>query len=86
MCLAQGPQLSNAFQAPTRGTSVLSQALRSLSDARGGAWGSGVPRGSKDYFFQHGHVAYQIDGDNEENRIQVKFSHYGQTGVHWVRS
>ena len=25
----------------------------------------GVPRGSKFYFFEHGHVAYQIDGDYE---------------------
>ena len=25
-------------------------------------------------FFKHGHVAYQIDGDEEHNRMQVKFS------------
>ena len=25
----------------------------------------GVPRGSKFYFFEHGHVAYQIDRDNQ---------------------
>ena len=24
-----------------------------------------VPKGSKFYFFEHGHVAYQINGDNE---------------------
>ena len=32
----------------------------------------GVPRGH--FFFKHGHVAYQIDGDDEQNRIQVNFS------------
>ena len=34
----------------------------------------GVPRGSKNFFFKHGHVAYQIDGDDEQNRMQVTFS------------
>ena len=34
----------------------------------------GVPRGSKFIFFKNGHVAYQIDGDDEQNRMQVKFS------------
>ena len=33
-----------------------------------------VPKGSKIYSFKHGHVAYQIDGDDEHNRMQVKFS------------
>ena len=32
----------------------------------------GVPRGSKK--IKHGHVAYQIDGDNKQNRMQVKYS------------
>ena len=31
-------------------------------------------------------MGYQIGGDNGWNRIQVKFSHYGQTGVLGVRS
>ena len=31
----------------------------------------GVPRGSKK--FKHGHVAYQIDGDDEQNKMQVNF-------------
>ena len=31
-------------------------------------------------------MAYQIDGDDEENRMQVKFSLYGQTGDLGVRS
>ena len=34
----------------------------------------GVPRGSTVFFFKHGHVAYQIYGDDEQNRMQVKFS------------
>ena len=33
----------------------------------------GVPRGSKKKF-KHGHVAKQIDGDDEQNRMQVAFS------------
>ena len=33
----------------------------------------GVPRGVN-FFFKHGHVAYQIDGDDEQNQMQVKFS------------
>ena len=43
-------------------------------------------RGSKIYFFKDGHVAYQIDGDDEYNRMHVKFSFYGQTGDLAVRS
>ena len=34
----------------------------SAGDAKGGQ-----------IFFKHGHVAYQIDGDDEQNRIQVNF-------------
>ena len=34
----------------------------------------GVPRGSDIFFFKRGHVAHQIDGDDEQNRMQVKFS------------
>ena len=41
----------------------------------------GVPREVKQFFFfKHGHVAYQIDGNDEWNKMQVKFSSYGQTG------
>ena len=38
-------------------------------------WGAGVPRGSNNcfVFFQHGHLAYHIDGDDEHNRMQVRF-------------
>ena len=35
-----------------------------------GTWGAGVPRGSKK--IEHGHVLYQIDGKNRQNRMQVK--------------
>ena len=36
----------------------------------------GVARGSKkNFFFKHGHVVYQIDGDDEQNRMQVKEFH-----------
>ena len=45
-----------------------------------------MPRGSKNDFFENGHVAYQIDGNDEQNRVQVKFSPKGQNGDHVVRS
>ena len=39
-----------------------------------------MPRGSKKiFFFKHGHVAYQIEGDDEQKRMQ-KNSSQGQTG------
>ena len=34
----------------------------------------GVPGGSSKIFFKHGHVAYQIDRDDKQNKMQVKFS------------
>ena len=34
----------------------------------------GVPKGSIFFFFKHGHVAYQIGGDDKQNRMQVTFS------------
>ena len=37
-------------------------------------WGAGGAQGVKIFFSKHGHVVYQIDGDDEQNRIQVKFS------------
>ena len=49
-----------------------------------GLWGAGVPSGSKK--FKHGYVTYQIDWDDEQNRMQVKFSSQGQTGDLGVRS
>ena len=38
-----------------------------------GLWGAGEAQGVI-FFFKHGHVVYQINGDNEQNRMQVKFS------------
>ena len=37
-------------------------------------WDLGHPGDQKKNFFKHSHVAYQIDGDDEQNRMQVKFS------------
>ena len=37
-----------------------------------GLWGAGGAQGV--YFFKHGDVAYQIDGDDEQNRMQITFS------------
>ena len=34
----------------------------------------GCPGGKKKIVFKHGHVAYQIEGDDEQNRMQIKFS------------
>ena len=41
-----------------------------------GFWGAGVPKGSKIYFFSNRVMclAYQIDMDDEQNRMQVKLS------------
>ena len=40
-----------------------------------GLRGTGGAQGCQKFFlFKHGHVAYQIDGDDEPNRMQVKFS------------
>ena len=33
----------------------------------------GCPAGQKK-IFKHGHVVYQIDGDDEQNKMQVTFS------------
>ena len=49
-----------------------------------GLWGTRVPRGV--FFSKHGHVAYQINGDDEQTRMQVIFSSWGQTGDLGVRS
>ena len=38
-----------------------------------GLWGAGGAQGVKKNFFKHGHVVYQIDGDDKQNRMQVKF-------------
>ena len=41
---------------------------------RGGTLGRWVAQVAKIYFFKHGHVTYQIDKDNEQNRMKAKFS------------
>ena len=51
-----------------------------------GLWGTEGAQGVKKNFFKHGHVAYQIDGDDKQNRVQVTFSSSGQTGDLGVRS
>ena len=38
------------------------------------------------FFSKQCHVSYQIDEDGKQNRMQVKFSSYGQTGDLWARS
>ena len=37
-------------------------------------WDFGALWVDKIYFFKHGYVVYQIDEDDEQNRMQVKFS------------
>ena len=38
-----------------------------------GLWDAGDAQGVKKFFFsKHGHVGYQIDGDDEQNRTQVQ--------------
>ena len=36
--------------------------------------GTAGAQGVKKSFFKHGHVTYQIGGDDEQNRMQVTFS------------
>ena len=38
-----------------------------------GFWGAGGAQGVKKFFFKHDHVAYHIDRDDEQNRMQVNF-------------
>ena len=33
----------------------------------------GRPGGQKLFYFKHGQLAYQMDGDDEQNRMKVKF-------------
>ena len=39
-----------------------------------GLRGTGGAQGGGNFFFKHGHVANQIDRDDEQNRMQVTFS------------
>ena len=38
-----------------------------------GLRGAGGTQGVNYFFFKHGHVVYQINGDDKQNRLQVKF-------------
>ena len=39
-----------------------------------GLLGTSGAQGVKQFFLKHGHVVYQIDGDDEQNKMQVTFS------------
>ena len=52
---------------------------------RDGTLGKLACPGGQNFFFKHGHVAYQIDEENEKNRMQVTFSFEGQIGDLGVR-
>ena len=53
---------------------------------RMGLWGTGGAQGVKKKCFEHGHVAYQINGDDKQKRMQVTFSFLGQIGDLGARS
>ena len=50
-----------------------------------GLWGTGGCPGGQIFSFEYGHVAYQIDRDDEQNRMRVQFSPLGQTDDLGVR-
>ena len=39
-----------------------------------GLWGTGGTQGVKQFLSKHVHVAYQIDGNDEPNKMRVTFS------------
>ena len=39
-----------------------------------GLWGTGGAQGVKKNIFKHGNAVYQIDRDDKQSRMQVKFS------------
>ena len=53
---------------------------------RVGTLALGRPGGQKLFYFTHGQLAYQIDGDDKQNRMKVNFLPYCQTGELGVRS
>ena len=59
--ILDGIFILSPWSCPRDGTGVLSGA----GDAQGG---------SKKKIFKHGHVAYQIEEDAQQNKLQVKFS------------
>ena len=55
-------------------TKSISKIFIRLGHAPGvGLWGHWGAQGVKCFFFKHGHVAFQIDGDDKHNRMQVTF-------------
>ena len=58
-----------------KGAKHISQDFHSVTLVmpQGGTLGRWVgPKGSY-FFFKHGHVAYQIDGNDKQNKMQVQF-------------
>ena len=51
-----------------------------------GLWGAGDAQVVIFFLFKHSHVAYQIDEDDEQNRMQVQILSKGHTGDLVVRS
>ena len=52
-----------------------------------GLWGTGGAEGVI-FFLKHGHVAYKIEGDDEQNRISALDKLFGQLGIYatWLSS
>ena len=48
---------------------------------RGGSLGHLGYSGGSNIFFKHGHVAYQINGDDEQNKMQATFLSYPRVNL-----
>ena len=44
----------------------------------------GCPGGEQFIFFEHGHMAYRIDGDDEQNKTQIKKNTLESNCCPWV--
>ena len=55
-------------------TKLINHYFHSVAWVMPQGWDFGCRGGQKNVFFKHGHVAYQIEEDDEQNRMQVKFS------------
>ena len=54
-------------------TYLMGFSFQHMGHAQGvGVWGTGGAQRGK-INLEHGHVVYQIDGDDEQNKMQVKF-------------
>ena len=78
-------QLQSKFQRFLYPTLCLLSHIKDTKPIRRDLWGWGCP-GGQTFLFKHDHMAYQIDEDEKQNRMQVKFSTKGQTGDLGVRS